>query len=233
FASGYREGVGDSKRGRVAWMVDAITGETVTDRAYMAPPANGTTYDALADVAEVADIAVGSHCLSRSWGEMQEAYWADPAGRLYRWDLGAKDTDAKSFPHVADSGGTWPKNAQGYAVATEAFRFPACQDQDEFACSITTISAAGNNGDVFTFAPAVVANNRIDMITEPADLLGASDRDQFMIALASGNPNDDAIDGGAAESDFHSSIYLLVDDHRNNAAAGFNIPGIGGTTLPG
>ena len=233
FASGYREGVGDSKRGRVAWMVDAITGETVTDRAYMPPPANGTTYDALGDIAAVADIAVGSHCLSRFWGEMQEAYWADPAGRLYRWDLGAKDSDAKSFAHAADSGGTWPVNAQGYAIATAAFRFPACQDQDDFACTIDAISASGNNGDVFTFAPAVVAKNRIDMINELPELLEAADRDQFLIALASGNPNDNAIDGGAADSDFHASIYLLVDDHRDDAAAGFNIPGIGATTQPG
>src|SRR5690606_35081683 len=36
FGSGYREGVGDEERGRTVWVVDALTGETVTQRAFMA-----------------------------------------------------------------------------------------------------------------------------------------------------------------------------------------------------
>src|SRR5690606_33312972 len=87
FGSGYRNGSGSDERGRTVWVVDALTGETVTQRAYLPPPDPSTIYDTIDDYAVVSDIAVGSHCLSRYWGEMQEAYWADPAGRLYRWDL--------------------------------------------------------------------------------------------------------------------------------------------------
>lgn len=231
FGSGYREGIGDARRGRVVWMVDAMTGETVAEKAYIAPPANGTTFDVLADIAQIGDVAMGSHCLSRYWGEMQEAYWADPAGRLFRWDLGAS-IDAKSFPHVADGGGKWLKDGQGFAQAKESFRFPACQGAADFTCSVSAIGG-GSKGDVFTFGPAVAANNRIDNIDEPGDILPDSKRDQFLIALASGNPNDNAIDGGAQDSVFHSSIYLLVDDHRADPKAGFNIPGAGGVTAPG
>ncbi|MCX4238992.1 hypothetical protein, partial [Paraliomyxa miuraensis] len=36
----------------------------------------------------VVDTAVATHCLSRLWAEAQEVYVADPAGRLFRWDLG-------------------------------------------------------------------------------------------------------------------------------------------------
>ena len=233
FGSGYREGVGHLQRGRVAWMVDAMTGETVTNKAYMTPPPAGTTYDIADDVASIGDIAVASHCLSRYWGEMQEAYWVDPAGRMYRWDLATEVSDIDSFPHKADGGGTWPKNGQGFAQAVESFRFPACEGEDEFDCDVSAIAANGNKGDVFTFAPAVVANNRIDDIDDPGDVLAAGDRDQFLIALASGNPNDTAIDAGVEGSDFHSSIYLIVDDHRADPKAGFNIPSNAPNTAPG
>src|SRR5690606_5435036 len=90
-----------------------------------------------------------------------------------------------------------------------------------------------SKGDVFTFSPAVVANNRIDPINASGGVLDAEDRDQFMIALISGSPNDDAIDGGDLDNDFHSSIYLIADDHREDPNAGFDIPGIGGLTAPG
>ena len=231
FGSGYREGAGSGRRGRVVWVVDAITGETVTDRAIVANPATGTAYDATADIAQIGDVAVASHCLSRYWGEMQEAFWADPAGRLFRWDLAASP-DKVSFPHVADSGGLWTKNAAGYAVAKPAFTFPACQGTGDFSCSISAIGG-GSKGDVFTFSPAVAANNRIDELDDPGDILPIGDRDQFLIALASGSPNDTAIDAGAEDSDFHSSLYLMVDDHRGDSAGGFDIPGIGATTAPG
>jgi hypothetical protein len=232
FGSGYREGVGHLQRGRVVWLVDAMTGETVTEKAYVPPPANGTTYDVLADIAEIGDVAMGSHCLSRYWGEMQEAYWADPAGRVFRWDLATAVGDPKSFPHAADGGGKWVKDGQGFAVAKESFRFPACQGTDEFSCSIAAIGGS-SKGDVFTFGPAVAANNRIDDIDDPGDVLAEGDRDQFLIALTSGNPNDTAIDGGATNSNFHSSIYLMVDDHRADPKAGFDVPGFGPATMPG
>jgi len=236
FGSGYRDGYGEIERGRTVWVVDALTGETVTERAYLPVPALGTVYDLTDDVAAISDIAVGSHCLSRYWGEMQEAYWGDPAGRLFRWDLATEIGDPTVFPHKADSGSKWQTNAKDFAVAVEGFRFSACQSKDEFACTIAPIGQGGSKGDVFTFSPAVVANNRIDPI-EGAGLgvvLPESDRDQFMLALVSGSPNDDAIDGGDQDNDFHSSIYLIADDHRGPAAhAGFNIPGVGGVTAPG
>lgn len=233
FGSGYRDGVGGVERGRTVWLVDALTGESLTKRAYMPVPDPGTTYDVADDVAAVSDVAVGSHCLSRYWGEMQEAYWVDPAGRLYRWDIAAESTNDESFLHEADSGSKWQTNGDGFAVAVEAFRFPACQGFGDFNCSIGAIGANSNKGDVFTFSPAVAANNRIDALDDPGDILPEGDRDQFLIALASGSPNDDAIDGGDEDNDFHSSIYLIVDDHRVDPNDGFVIPGIGGTTAPG
>src|SRR5690606_6151980 len=139
FGSGYREGSGPLERGRTVWMVDAITGETVTERAYLPIPEAGTAYDLTDDMAAISDIAVGSHCLSRYWGEMQEAYWGDPGGRLYRWDLAAEATNVESFPHTSDSGSKWLTNGDGFAVATEGFRFSACQSDDEFACTIAPI----------------------------------------------------------------------------------------------
>src|SRR5690606_20083176 len=210
FGSGYREGVGHQQRGRVAWMVDAITGETVTDKAYMIPPPANTPYDVADDLAAVGDIAIGSHCLSRYWAEMQEAYWADPAGRLYRWDLAANVSDVDSFPHQADGGGKWPKNGQGFAQAAESFRFPACQGKDDFSCIVKAIGGNGHKGDVFTFGPAVTAHNRNGDLDSPGEIPSDNEGGQFLIALASGNPNDTAIDAGAMDSDFHSSIYLLV-----------------------
>jgi hypothetical protein len=164
---------------------------------------------------------------------MQEAYWADPAGRLYRWDLATDEGDIESFQHEADSGSKWLTNADDFAVAVEAFRFPACQSDDEYACSIASIGSGDSKSDVFTFSPAVAANNRIDDIDDPGEILGVGDRDQFLIALVSGSPNDTAIDGGDEDNDFHSSIYLIADDHRADKHGGFDIPGIGGTTAPG
>ncbi|PRQ10226.1 type IV pilin biogenesis protein [Enhygromyxa salina] len=228
FGSGYRNGVGDVERGRTVWVVDAMTGETVTQRAYVAPPV-ASSYDVLDDLTQASDIAVGSHCLSRYWGEMQEAYWVDNGGRLFRWDLATETSDVTTFPHTGDSGGVWPQNLDGFSVATEAFRFPACAGTGTFSCSI----AANNKGDVFSFSPAVVANNRIDEINDPGTILPLEDRDQFLIALASGNPNDNAIDSGDEENDFHSSIYMLTDDHVADQSAGFDIPANAPTTAPG
>ena len=233
FGSGYREGAGDDERGRTVWVVDAISGETVTERAYMPVPPADTVYDVHDDVTAVSDIAVSSHCLSRYWGEMQEAYWADPAGRLYRWDLAADIDDVESFAHAGDSGSKWLTNPDDFAVAVEGFRFPACQGDAEFSCSVSPIGQGDSKGDVFTFSPAVVANNRIDDIDDPGDTLAIGDRDQFLVALVSGSPNDTAIDGGDEDNDFHSSLYLIADDHRADPHAGLDIPGIGGVTAPG
>jgi hypothetical protein len=235
FGSGYTDGVGDEERGRTVWVVDALTGETVTQRAFMAPPDPDTIYDVAADYAAVSDIALGSHCLSRYWGEMQEAYWADPAGRLYRWDLATATSDVTAFPHTADGGGSkWQTNIDGFAVAQESVRFAACQGTDDFSCSVGSVGG-GAKGDVFTYSPAVVANNRIDDPgADDGGVLGLGDRDQFLIALVSGSPNDNVLDGGDSDNDFHSSIYLIADDHRGASVnAGFNIPADGPVTPPG
>lgn len=234
FGSGYREGVGGEERGRTVWVVDALTGETVTQRAFMEPPEADSTYDTEDDYAAISDIAVGSHCLSRYWGEMQEAYWADPAGRLYRWDLATETSNVTSFPHAADGGGSvWPLDPGGFSIAQESARFAACQGTDEYDCSVGSLGA-GAKGDVFTFSPAIVANNRIDELNDNGAVLGLGDRDQFLIALASGSPNDNVIDGGDDDNDFHSSIYLIADDHRAPATnAGFDIPANGPITPPG
>jgi hypothetical protein len=214
-------------------MVDAIDGGKVAAKAYTDVPESGTTYDELDDVTTVGDIAVTSHCLSRFWGEMQEAYWADAAGRVYRWDLAAEVSNVGSFPHKADSGGKWPIDSQGFALATPALELPACRGKDEFACTVSAIQPNSSRGDVFSFAPAVTANHRIDNIEDPGEVLALGDRDQFLIALVSGSPNDDAIDGGDVDNDFHSSIYLIVDDHRQDPSGGFKVPGHAPVTAPG
>ncbi len=231
FGSGYREGWGGPERGRTVWVVDAITGETVTQRALMPVPADSAFYDVDDDLTAVSDVAVGSHCLSRYWGEMQEAYWADPAGRLYRWDLAAEVSDVTSFPHAADSGGAWLTNGDGFAVAQEGYRFPACQGDSDFSCTVGTLGQGGSKGDVFTFSPAIAAANRIDPSNNPGTILPEGDRNQFLVALASGSPNDLAIDTNS--TDFHTSLYLIADDHRLDPHGGFDIPGSGGVTPPG
>jgi hypothetical protein len=114
----------------------------------------------------VVDPAVGSHCLSRFWAEMQETYVADPAGRLFRWDLG-RDTS-----HAADSGAIWGSNAQA------VFRFPACEGTGD-ECTVDTT----NPGDPFLFAPAVSASNRLDDFTAVAAGSTIDELDRFLVAL--------------------------------------------------
>ena len=94
----------------------------------------------------VVDPAVGTHCVSRYWGEMQEVYPPGPGRSPVRWDLG-RDTD-----HAADSGQEWN------GTADPVFTFPACQGDSELDCSI----AANNKADPFLYGSAVVSNDRID-----------------------------------------------------------------------
>jgi hypothetical protein len=163
---------------------------------------------------------------------------ADPAGRLYRWDLAADGGDKlgdslDDFPHAADSEGKWSENG-GFALP--AFRFAACQGTNEFSCSVAGSFGGGTKGDVFTYSPAVVSTNRLDEpLSIPSGPPSQEERDLFLVALASGSPFDDAVDGGVEENDFHSSIYLIVDDHQADGTEhfGFDIPGAGDVTPPG
>ncbi len=188
-------------QGQSLMLVDALTGN-IEDSATL-PTLNTAVYEA--NMGAVVDPAVGSHCISRFWAEQQEAYIADPAGRLFRWDLG-RDTN-----HESDSGSTWG------ASATEVLRFPACQGTGN-TCTISS----GNKGDPFIYAPAVTALDRIDEAVSGNPLAA---QDQFLIALASGSPYDDTLDWSSVNHDFHPSLYLLVDDHSTgDKNEGFTIP---------
>ncbi len=196
-----------SEQGRTLFVADALTGDLL-ERIPL-PDVVDDVYES--SFGAVVDPAVGSHCISRYWAEAQETYIADPAGRLFRWDLG-RDTDPLTFKHEADSGGAWA------GVAGQVARFPACTGTGD-TCSVNS----GNPGDPFTFGPAVTPFNRIDDVTA-GPLVDVEENDQFLIALVSGSPNDDSIDGGDPDNDFHTSLYLLADDHSSDMADGFNIP---------
>ena len=221
--------------GRPLFFVDAITGEVDEDKSAKFPSPEHDMYDAAAAYGLVTDPVVSTHCLSRFWGEAQEAYIAGIDGRLFRWDLAANSAGT-AFAHDSDSGGSWADNddiaipmtwgEDGDDDAENYFR--ACQGTSSLSCTIET----DNKGDVFLYPPAVAGFNRIDEIDDPGDLTSA-DKDQFLLAMISGSAYDDAIDGGDDENDFHSSIYVLVDDHREDNAAGLDVPDIGGYTEAG
>jgi hypothetical protein len=195
-----------STAGRHLLRIDALTGALVDSADIGAAP--GTPWESVSGDGEfglVSDIAVGTHCLSRFWAEAQEAYVADPAGRLFRWDLG-RETD-----HEADSGGRWNGSA------TPAATFGSCTGTGQ-TCTVDT-----GIGEPFAFAPAVTANDRIDDPSAVASGSGPGGQDQFLVAMVSGSPSDSAINL-ADENRFHASLYLLVDDHRSDPEAGFNIP---------
>ncbi|MBX7083096.1 MAG: type IV pilin biogenesis protein [Nannocystaceae bacterium] len=197
--------------GRTLVFADGVTGAIVdlAELPAVAEPVFEESFGALVDP------AVGTHCLSRFWGEAEETYIADPAGRLFRWDLGMQAGGV--MPHEADSSDsatTWGGNAQ------PVFRFPACEGTGA-ECTVDE----SNRGDPFIYPPAVSASDRIDDFSAIA--AGSLDVQQnlFLVALASGSPYDDTIDGGDPDNAFHSSLYLLVDDHRSgDTHAGFSIP---------
>ena len=208
FGSGYRTNDDSSSpQGRTLLLADAISGR-IQERAELPVPTDPvyeSTFGALVDP------SVASHCRSRYWAEMEEVYVPDPAGRLFRWDLGTNGD--RDRDHEADSRGPWN------GTALEVARFPACQG-DGATCSVNE----GNRGDVFVFSPAVTANDRIDdfQSSVPGEADGV---DQFLVALVSGSPADDSIDATAGDDDFHSSLYLLVDDHAGaDQHGGFEIP---------
>jgi hypothetical protein len=226
FGSGYRNS-GATTVGRRLIYVDAVTGETQSEAATMNLPTAAQIIDATTNYGLVGDVAVASHCLSRYWGEMQEAYMGDVAGRLYRWDLGSGPSGT-DFPHTADSGAKWSTVGN---VAQPLATFRACTGTGLYACTVNA-----TKGDPFLFSPAVVTKDRIDDITEAGQPIDASSRDQVLIAMASGSPYDDALDAGKPGNDYHSSLYIMVDDHRVTPNAGLvsaATSGGGTVTAPG
>ncbi|MBK8238453.1 MAG: type IV pilin biogenesis protein [Deltaproteobacteria bacterium] len=197
FGSGYRRAGAAANAGRTLVYADAVTG-AILEQAVIDAATDG--FDS--SYAAVGDVAIASHCISRYWGEIQEVYAADPAGRLFRWDLGGG--------HAADSGGAWGGSAR------EAVRLHACEG-DGSTCTVGT-----SHGDPFLFGPAVTAGGRIDPPGGAASGEPPLGVDQFLVALASGSPSDDSTP--AATSRFHSSLYLLVDDHSHAASDGFDVP---------
>ena len=213
FGSGYADSVGPGVRGRMMYVADAMTGEMLKEAEL--PPAPANVYEPL--FGAVVDPAVGTHCVSRFWGEAQETYIADPAGRLFRWDLGRKADP--SDEGEADSGtGAWADNGD---VAQPVATFSACEGAGGAPCAIS----GSHNNDPFLFSPAVVSLNRIDDIPGSSGQgIGAEDQDQFLVAMVSGSPYDDTLDANDTSINFHPSLYLMVDDHRGtNKHGGFDI----------
>lgn len=198
--SGYGE---DGAQGRVLLRIDALTG-TLLEQADVGAPDATTFGDSFG---LVSDAAVGTHCLSRFWAEAQETYVTDPSGRLFRWDLG------RTAAHEADSETAWGATARPVA------QFSACTGAGA-QCAVS----GSNPGEPFVFAPAISANDRIDDQANAAGGLPPEGEDQFLVALISGAHNDSAINPQDGTNEFHSSLYLLTDDHRAEPNEGFNIP---------
>lgn len=209
--SGYPEdGTPPTEQGRTLVRADALTGTII--ESVQLPDITHPVFEP--SFGSVVDTAVSTHCLSRYWAEAQEAYVADPAGRLFRWDLG------RAAAHESDSGGTWTTEA--IAVANTPFR--ACT-----GATTCTVDPSGE-GDPFLFPPAVSANDRIDDFTS-GSVDALTETDQFLVALVSGSAADDSLTGAAT---FHSSLYVLVDDHSGaDKTVGFSIPAGGPISLPG
>lgn len=191
------------EQGRALLRIDALTGELL-EHADIGAPTADTFEDAFG---LVSDAAVGTHCLSRFWAEAQETYVTDPSGRLFRWDLG------RTSSHEADSREVWEGTAHPLA------QFYACVGSGS-SCSVS----GSNPGEPFTFAPAVTANDRIDDQANATGGLPPEGEDQFLVALISGSHNDSAINPQDGTNTFHSSLYLLTDDHRATPGQGFTIP---------
>lgn len=202
FGSGYP--VTELEQGRRLATVNALTGEVLRS-AYVDAPSEEQMIDEPENFGLVADPAVASQCLSGFWAEAQETYITDMAGRLFRWDLG------RTTPYAADSGGTWPDGG----MATEATALLACQGPSS-ACTVSS-----RVGEPFVYPPAVTSNDRID---DASGAVEAQRVDEYLIALISGSADDDAVDATTGDSNFHSSLYLLVDDHQGDPSAGFSVP---------
>lgn len=200
--SGYATGASTSQ-GRALMRVDAVTGDIDPGETALLPAVAHPTYEGT--FGALVDPAVGSHCISRFWAEMQEVYITDPAGRLFRWDQG------RETGHAADSGGPWGGDAA--PVTT----FWACEGAGD-SCTVSP----SNRGEPFAFPPAITSADRIDDTASGGEV---TERDRFLVALISGSPNESTIGEHIAGANFHSSLYLLVDDHTGEPGEGFSIPG--------
>lgn len=212
--SGYATAGGGVDQGRVLLRSDALTGQLVEYAVLPAVDASDTFEPAFGTVT---DAAVATHCLSRMWAEMQEVYVADPAGRLFRWDLG------RETGHEADSGGVWGTAA----TSALAQPIPACEGTG----ATCTVSPA-NRGESFTFPPAVSSNDRLDDITSVSSAGPTSPTNQFLLALVGGSPSDDALREGTGAT-YQSSLYVIVDDHASNKPGGITVPAGAPKTAPG
>ncbi len=212
--SGYPTAGGAPEQGRTLLRVDALTGQLIE---YAVLPAVNPSATFEPAFGTVVDPAVGTHCLSRMWAEMQEVYVTDPAGRLFRWDLG------RETAHAADSGGLWGTVANP-AIASP---IPAC----EGAGATCTVSPA-NRAETFAFAPAVSSNDRLDDITSVSSAGPLTPTNQFLLAMIGGSPADNALREGPG-ANYQSSIYVLVDDHSSIPQGGFTVPAGAPKTAPG
>ena len=109
-----------------------------------------------------------------------------------------------------------PSISATMALATP---IPACEGAGD-TCTVS----AGNPGEPFSFAPAVSSNDRLDDITSVTTAGPITPTDQFLVALVGGNPADDTLRHDTAGSDYHSSLFVMVDDHSSDSAAGFDVP---------
>ena len=212
--SGYPTAGGGTDQGRTLLRTDALSGAIVEHAVLPAVDPSDTFEPAFGTVT---DAAVATHCLSRLWAEMQEVYVTDPAGRLFRWDLG------RETGHEADSGGAWGTAAKP-AIADP---IPACEGAGD-TCTVS----AGNRGESFTFPPAVTSNDRLDDITSVSSAGPTTPTNQFLLALAGGSPSDDALRQGPGVN-YQSSLYIIVDDHASDKQGGISIPAGAPKTAPG
>lgn len=204
--SGYAVDPAHPLQGRNLILADAVTG--VIERFAELPTVNDADASELAPVdpeyGALVDPAIVSHCSSGVWAEIQEVYVPDPAGRLFRWDLGEG---------LSDSGAVWSGTAPGpyTALPLTAQPFRSCQSLHA-TCEVDS----GNKADPFVFGAAVTANDRIEDTFDTAfeDPVVRED-EEILIAMISGTPNDPRnFDFDRTEGLVHSSLYLMADNHH-------------------
>lgn len=208
FGSGYPVDAETSTQGRHLILADAVTGEI--ERFARLPDVPAAHEDAAPidpDYGALVDPAIVSHCVSGIWAEIQEVYVPDPAGRLFRWDLGAGE---------ADSGGVWSGTAPGPFSAKPLTERPfrACQSLSS-VCEVD----AGNRADPFVYGAAVSANDRIDDFDASFEDPVVRQDEDILVAMISGTPYDPRhFEADPNRGALHSSLYLLVDRHHDSEA---------------